>query len=164
MGMPFRIWTAAALVLLAAAVRAEDLATYRGAWFEVDYPADFTAAPSLPSTTAEGADSATFTAPDGSVSFYVFSPQWGGTPEDIALDPATETLASERSETSGTVTRRWFTIAAKDGRYQRSYLTTTDDRGPTTRTIGLRYSSQEALDRFRGQYVTFRDSLRQFSD
>jgi hypothetical protein len=118
----------------------------------------------LQSPTAEGADSATFSAPDGSVSFYVYAPRWGGTPADIALDPATEQLASERTATSGTMTQHWFTIAARDGSYRRSYLTTSDDRGPTTRTIGLRYTSAEALSQHHVEYRAFRDSLKQFAD
>jgi hypothetical protein len=145
---------------LAGTALAQEIATFRGAWFEIEYPADFVAVPSLPSTTADGADSATFTAPDGTVSFYVFAPQWGGNPADIALDPATETLESERSATEGPVTRRWFTIAARDGGYRRSYLTTTDERGPSSRTIGLRYASSDALARYQADYLAFRSSLQ----
>ena len=160
-----RLGAAAMLLLLVGGgLLAADVATYRGAWFEVAYPAGFTAAPSLPSPTAPGADSATFTAPDGSVSFYVYAPRWGGIPDDIALDPRTETLDAERVITAGPVMRRWFTIAARDGSYQRSYLTTTDDRGPTSRTIGLRYVSEDALARYEAEYLAFRESLRQFSD
>jgi hypothetical protein len=65
---------------------------FEGAWFQVAYPADFVAVPSLPSATAEGYDSAFFRSPDGAVEFYVFAPQWGGQPEDIALDPGREEL------------------------------------------------------------------------
>ena len=50
--------------------------TFQGAWFEVKYPQDFKAKGSLASETSDGFDSAIFTSPDGTVSFYVYSPQW----------------------------------------------------------------------------------------
>jgi hypothetical protein len=67
------------------------VSAYTGAWFRIQYPSTFTVRPSLHSeTTDRGYDSAFFTAPDDSVEFYVFSPQWTGEPTDIALRPATE--------------------------------------------------------------------------
>lgn len=158
-------WPAALLAAgLAVAAAAQETRTFRGAWFSIDYPADFEVRPSLRSTTADGYDSAIFAAPDGRVAFYVHAPQWGGVPVDIALDPATERLAGERVVEDGPVTRRWFTIAARDGSYARSYLTVTDDRGPTSTTIGLRYASPEVLDAFRDAYASFRRSLQQYAD
>ncbi len=157
---------AAALAFLVAATvaQAAPTATYSGAWFEIDAPADFTVRPSIPSGSADGFDSAFFAAPDGSVEFYVHAPQWGGEPSDIAIDPATESLTDEKIVTDGPVTRRWFTISADDGSYSRSYLTIADARGPTTRTIGIRYDSLESLRANNSAYAAFRDSLRQFAD
>ena len=165
--MPNRIIQAAAalaFLVFAVAAQAAGVTTYGGAWFEIDAPADFTVRPSLPSDSAEGFDSAFFTAPDGAVQFYVHSPQWGGDPTDIAIDPATETLSAEKVVTDGPVTRRWFTISAKDGSYSRSYLTVSDARGPTERTIGIRYRSIADLQAYNARYLAFRDSLRQFAD
>jgi hypothetical protein len=155
---------ALALALWAIAAQAAGTTTYEGAWFEIDAPAEFTVRPSLPSTSADGFDSAFFTSPDGSVEFYVHSPQWGGEPTDIAVDQATETLGDERVVTEGPITRRWFTISANDGSYSRSYLTVSDARGPTERTIGIRYRSIEDLQAYNAEYLAFRDSLRQFAD
>ena len=165
--MPNRIIqaaTALALVVFAVAAQAAGVTTFSGAWFEIDAPADFTVRPSLPSDSAEGFDSAFFTAPDGAVQFYVHSPQWGGEPTDIAIDPATETLSDEKVVTDGPITHRWFTIAAKDGSYSRSYRTVSDARGPTERTIGIRYRSIADLQAYNARYLAFRDSLRQFAD
>lgn len=165
--MPDRIMRAAAtlaFLVFAVAAQAAGVTTYAGAWFEIDAPADFTVRPSLPSDSAEGFDSAFFTAPDGAVEFYVHAPQWGGEPTDIAIDPATESLSDEKIVTDGPITRRWFTIAANDGSYGRSYLTTTDSRGPTSYTIGIRHRSIEDLEAYNGAYTAFRDSLRQFAD
>jgi hypothetical protein len=153
-----------AFLVFAIAAQAAAVTTYAGAWFEIDAPADFTVRPSLPSDSADGFDSAFFTAPDGSVEFYVHAPQWGGEPTDIAVDPETESLSDERVIAEGPITRRWFTISADDGSYSRSYLTTTDSRGPTARTVGIRYRSIEDLQANNAAYLAFRDSLRQFAD
>lgn len=160
------IHAAAALAFLLCAVTAHAAATttYAGAWFEIDAPVEFTVRPSLPSASADGFDSAFFTSPDGAVEFYIHAPQWGGDATDIAIDPATESLSDEKVVTDGPVTRRWFTISAHDGSYSRSYLTTTDTRGPTERTVGIRYRSIEDLQANNAAYTAFRDSLRQFAD
>jgi len=153
-----------ALGLAATAAPAQERRTFEGAWFSIDYPAEFEVRPSLESTTADGYDSARFVAPDGSVAFYVHAPQWGGIPADIALDPATETVAGERVAEDGPLTRRWVTYTARDGSYARSYLTVTDHRGPTSYTIGLRYTSGAALEAYRDAYAAFRQSLEQYAD
>ena len=62
---------------------------YVGAWFKVWYPDSFEVIPSMASTTAgKGVDSAFFRSPDGQVEFYIFSPQWSGEPNDIAIHPS----------------------------------------------------------------------------
>lgn len=71
---------------------------YKGAWFKVEYPSDFTVKPSLKSTSGKGYDSAFFVSPDESVEFYIFSPMWNGVPSDIELNPKTEKLVSETTE------------------------------------------------------------------
>ncbi len=137
---------------------------FEGAWFEVAYPADFAVRPSLESSSADGFDSAFFDSPDGQVTFYVFSPQWGGEPVDIALDPGTEMMADSTSTTAGPVTTTRVTIRARDGAWERSYVTEEDERGPTRWTIGWRYSSQEARERYAPAFEAFRESLTQFGD
>lgn len=145
---------------------AESSATtvFEGAWFEVAYPADFTVRPSLESSSAEGYDSVFFDSPDGEVSFYVHSPQWGGEPGDIALDPATETVADSTATTEGPVTTTRITIRALDGSWERSYVTEADERGPSRWTIGWRYASEEARERYAPAFAAFRESLTQFGD
>ena len=139
--------------------------TYRGAWFSVNYPADFTAEGSLPSATTgdDGTyDSAIFTSPDGSVTFYVYSPQWSGDPTDIALQPGEK--ESTRSVTHGrhgqTVT--FWTIGAKNGSYSRSYQETRE--GDAMYIIGIRYTTQKAYNKYKKQYLAFKASLEQFAD
>ena len=137
---------------------------FRGAWFEVVYPADFTVRPSLASTTAEGYDSAEFVSPDGAVSFYVFAPQWGGEPTDIALDPKRERLVAEQTRQAKEGARRWFTIAAKDGSYQRSYQEMLSEHGSVKTVVGIKYRDEEARQKHLAAYQRFKDSLQLYAD
>ena len=142
----------------------ERLQTFQGAWFEVRYPADFTVKPSLPSSTAEGYDSVEFIAPDGTVTFYIFSPQWGGEAEDIALEPEREELVDEHVEKNDDRELRWFTIAAKDGSYRRSYQETVAQQGALKTIFGIGYRDEVARKHYQQQYLEFRESLEQFAD
>ncbi len=137
---------------------------FQGAWFEISYPAGFTAVPSLASSTAEGYDSAVFTAPDGSVSFYVYAPQWGGEPTDIALDPERETLVADNRAAQNDREIRHLTICAKDGSYCRSYRDTLAQQGSVRTVVGITYRDEEARRRHLQDYLRFRNSLQQFAD
>jgi hypothetical protein len=137
--------------------------TYQGAWFEVKYPQDFKAHGSLLSATSDGFDSAFFTSPDGTVSFYVYSPQWSGDAKDIALQ-TNEKLASSKEEKSDVKSVEWWTIIAKDQSYTRSYQKTTDMTSNTIHVIGIKYKNQAAYERFKKQYISFKSSLKQFAD
>ena len=75
-----------------------DSLTYKGAWFEIDYPKIFTVKPSIPSSTPDLYDSAYFISPDKKVTFYVFSPQWSGDATDISLNKNTEVEKDTRTE------------------------------------------------------------------
>lgn len=152
------------LAVIAAPAAADPVATFSGAWFDINYPAEFTVQALPPGTPAAEADAAEFTAPDGSTAFYVHSPLWGGAAPGIAIDPATETLAEERTVTDGPLRHHRFSIAANDGSRGRAYLTTTDTRGPSNWTIGRSWTSAAALARYQEAYLDFRGSLVQYSD
>ena len=138
---------------------------YRGAWFEIACPPGFTPRPSKKSATAEtGHDSAFFLSPDRLVEFYVFSPQWGGEPEDILLDPATETVVSRKRDRRRGRTTEWVEIRAKNGAYLRAYADTVDETLNTRKTFGIRYRDAGAYRRYREAYLAFKESLVQFAD
>jgi hypothetical protein len=137
---------------------------FQGAWFEISYPAGFTPVPSLVSSTADGYDSAVFIAPDDSVSFYVYAPQWGGEPADIALDPVRETLVADSRAVQNDREIRRLTICAKDGSYCRSYRDTRDQQGSVRTVVGITYRDEEARRRHLQDYLRFRNSLQQFAD
>jgi hypothetical protein len=143
---------------------AQSVQVFRGAWFEVAYPASFTPVPSLRSSTGEGYDSIAFESPDGRVSFYIYAPQWGGEPTDIALDPMRESLVSDKKTEKNGRTVRWLTICAKDGSYCRAYQDTIAQQGSLRTTLGIRYRDEKARRQYHQDYLNFRDSLVQFTD
>ena len=153
-----------AMTLAATTTLTAQTKTFRGAWFTVEYPANFTAEGSLPSATSgedEAFDSATFTSPDGSVTFYVYSPQWSGDPTDIELSE--NEREGQRKVTRGkrqTVT--YWTIGAKDGSYTRSYQEVREDE--TMHVLGIHYTTQQAYNKYKKQYLQFKASLEQFAD
>ncbi|MBH1959501.1 MAG: hypothetical protein I8H68_05275 [Flavobacteriia bacterium] len=137
---------------------------YKGAWFEIDYPSSFKAVNSLASSTSvEGYDSALFTAPDGKVQFYVFSPQWSGLPTDIELQPHETLVDSASAVQNGLEVERW-TIKAKDGSYFRSYESTSETASKINKVFGIKYSSTRDLEQYRETYLMFKKSLEQFAD
>lgn len=139
--------------------------TYRGAWFDVSYPGDFIARPSMRSSTkAEGFDSAFFTSPDKTVEFYVFSPQWNGKPTDIEMDPDTEISVSQSCETSGGTIVRRVTVKARDGSYLRSFVDTVRSESNTRLVFGIKYRTPPDYERYKPHYLRFKDSLVQYSD
>lgn len=138
---------------------------FEGAWFQVAYPANFLAFPSLKSTTAERFDSAFFRSPDGAVEFYVFAPQWGGSPSDIALDPEHEVVVAEEKtvDQAGQITTH-RTIAAKSRSYQRSYQITEEPNGPSIWIVGVKYLDADMLATHRQAYLDFKRSLKLWAD
>ncbi len=153
------------LVGLSAQSRKSDWRTYKGAWFEIKYPFTFKARPSLESISFDGQyDSAVFTAADGSAEFYVFAPQWNGKPSDVEIDPGKEEYVSQQAEQKGTINVRRVTIKAKDGSYTRSFEDTENTDLNIRRVFGFKYKNRATYDKYRGQYLTFKQSLQQFSD
>ncbi len=127
-------------------LESENAATkkFEGAWFEIEYPSDYTVRPSLESESADGYDSAFFTSPDEQVEFYVFSPQWGGNPIDIyPMLGETKTIDREESEGEGK-SFTWYTITIDDNRYTRNYMEVRE--GEATWTIGLKYPDADRLE------------------
>jgi hypothetical protein len=139
--------------------------TFRGAYFEVKYPPGFKARKSLASNSFEGNhDSAFFASADGAVEFYVFSPLWNGKPDDIELVPDAEEIVSENVETKGALKTRRVTIKAKDNSYMRSFEDTENTETNNRKVFGIKYRDRDTYNKYRTQYLTFKNSLRQFSD
>lgn len=137
---------------------------YKGAWFDIEYPANFKVENSLKSSTSsEGFDSAFFTSPDGKVQFYIFSPQWNGKPGDIKIQENEKMLETKAETQNGIFIKRW-TVAAKDGSYFRSYEESSEIEGQINKIFGIKYASNEDLERYRNEYLHFENSLKQYAD
>lgn len=136
--------------------------TYKGAYFDIKYPAGFKARASLRSD--ENPDSAFFTAPDGSVEFYVYSPIWNGEPTDIEINEAKEDYVSQDTQTNAGIKIRRVTIRAKDGSYLRSFEDKENTNTNNRTVFGIKYRNQAAYNKYRQAYLTFKKSIRQFAD
>jgi hypothetical protein len=136
--------------------------TYRGAYFEIKYPTGFRALASLRSD--ENPDSAFFTAPNGSVEFYVYSPIWNGEPTDIEINEAKEDYVSQDTQTRAGIKIRRVTIRAKDGSYLRSFEDTENTNTNNRTVFGIKYRNQAAYNQYRQTYLTFKKSIKQFAD
>ena len=137
--------------------------TYRGAYFEIKYPAGFKARGSQRSD-GELYDSAFFAAPDGGVEFYVFSPIWNGEPADIEINESTETYVSQNTQTNRGIKVRRVTIRAKDGSYLRSFEDTENTNTNNRTVFGIKYRDQTVYSKYRQSYLTFKKSIKQFAD
>lgn len=140
---------------------------YRGKSFKVSYPPGWKTQ-TLGAKSPKESDAATFTAPDGTMQLYVFSPQWDGEPPAIAMDAAKETETARKSEPGkssgvpGTFT--WHTITAKDKSYTRTYQTFKGKEEPIHWVIGMKYANEAALTKHRADYARFKGSLEQYAD
>ncbi|MFZ5629989.1 MAG: hypothetical protein ACOY5B_12725 [Spirochaetota bacterium] len=156
-----------AVCIAGVAVLAQDNAyrKYRGAWFEIQYPASFRVIPSLQSRgMPDEFDSVFFESPDRSVRFYIFSPQWAGETPDIALKDTQETYQLDKKESKDGFRKVWYTIRPKKTGRTRSYVETTNDDGTIRWVLGIEYADRKAYEKHLPLYNRFKTSLRQFSD
>ena len=138
---------------------------FKGAWFDIKYPSDFTVKPSIKSSTStKGYDSVWFASKDGSVEFYVFSPQWNGNPVDIELKPNIEEYVSKKEEKGKNKIIKFVTIRALDNTYFKSYVDTENTALNTRLVFGIKYRSQKDYDKYKQYYINFKKSLRQYAD
>jgi len=161
------VFVVLALSVLPSASQA-DWKKYEGAWFDIEYPGDFSVRPSMPSLSREGFDSAFFLAPDSSVEFYVFSPQWSGEPEDFSINAASETIVSMSKETLDDGEVSHFTVRAKDKRYWRSMEDTVvrvnGEEIGVRYAFGIKYTDEKSYQKYRPQYLKFKSSIRRYAD
>jgi hypothetical protein len=141
--------------------------TFSGAWFDIKYPAKFKAKASMKSASSStGCESATFTSPDNSVQFYVFSPQWNGDATDIALKK-NEKIISSQIDTTGErreQTIKIWTIAANDSSYSRSYQEKENLELNVKYVVGIKYKDKASYEKYKKQYLAFKGSLIQYGD
>jgi hypothetical protein len=146
---------------------AEDWKVFSGAWFDVSYPPTFSVKPGLKSSTsAEGVDTAWFASPDGSVELYVCSPQWWMKPTDFMSEAEYKEAVPEIDEDSesiddhSTLKNWWWT--SKEGSPIRSI--NIQRQYDAQWAIGVKYTNQEAYDKYKKDYLKFKKSLKQYAD
>jgi hypothetical protein len=138
---------------------------YSGAWFDIRYPAAFKVKPSQKSPSASGYESVFFIAPDKSVEFYIFSPQWNGEAKDIALDEAKEKLVSSKEEMrSDSMRIKWFTYEANNKSYTRTYEDHFSELLNVHWIVGIKYKNEAAYKKYKAAYLKFKASLAQYAD
>ncbi|MCB0479347.1 MAG: hypothetical protein KDC84_14355 [Crocinitomicaceae bacterium] len=146
---------------------------YYGSFFKVSYPQDFRPAPDGPKAKyPEGdqeyieTDEAVFTAPDGVVQFYVYSPQWGGNcswEEAMENEKLIDSKSNEQEqEVGGVTTTTYLTFEAKDHSYTRSVFIQTTET--TKKAFGVKYPNTETYNLYKPEYVEFKKSLVQYAD
>jgi hypothetical protein len=154
------------------------LSLYSGAYFEINYPSNFTPDPNA-ITKYNGnkfvtTDEATFTSPDKAVEFFVFSPLWAGNPKNYLIISSSEEVVSEKTKRLcerfgqyGDRIIRQVTIRDKNSNYYRSYLSIKEQVGTESElhhVFGIKYKSHLAYEKYHDAYLAFKKSLKQFSD
>lgn len=148
---------------------------YHAAIFDVSYPAQFTIKPSLRSQLCnQRYDSVFFISPDRKVTFYAGTSLYRENEvDDIKLNPKTEILVSSKTDNKMGIDDNdaeyevykytWQTIRAKDGSYTRALLIACDTREKRQfdqAVFGFRYADQQSYNKYRADYLTFRNSMK----
>jgi hypothetical protein len=156
---------------------ATKMVLYHGSWFDIRYPEHFIFSPTIPVHFTNGntiieTDEATFVSPDKTVEFFIFSPLWSGDPIDYLQIKNTEELVSEKISTTtdpngDKKVTRWVTLKAKDSSYYRSFISiknAVDSGSETHHVFGVKYKNEAAYEKYKNDYLKFKESLRQYSD
>ncbi len=144
---------------------------YSGSWFDIQYPVDFTPTPTEPrqdeSDTVQ-TDEAYFASPEGDVVFFVYSPLWGGDPENYLDLLPTESIVSEKTDVKGDGDEkqetRWVTLKDNEGAYYRSYVSVKYQNSQLHHVFGIDYQDAAAYAKYKDAYVRFKNSLIQYAD
>ncbi len=140
--------------------------TYIGAWFEIDYPSDFIIAESIASPTLDATptlyDSVYFYTNDKSAYFYVYSPQWNGTPNDIKILPG-EKIISQNKEVYNNKTETTLVTIYGNDQAERIVRDTTDPESNVHYVTIFKYQKGDRF-KFENDYTKFYNSLTQLAD
>lgn|SRR5438552_6415933 len=147
---------------------------FKGAWFDISYPMEFSVHPEQKSVTStEGFDSVRFVSPDRKVEFYVFSPQWSGESSELQVREG-ERIVSNKIEThdfrigdnveKGAVVETWITIEGGGGQQTRYYYTKRNRATHTYLVFGLTSRDSRVTRNYKSCYARFKGSIRQYAD
>jgi hypothetical protein len=141
--------------------------TFKGAWFDVKYPPSFKVVPRQASSSQAGKnqyDAVSFISPDGKCEFYVFSPQWNGSPNWIKLLTGEKMTSKSTQSIKGGISVAFVGIRGPGGKYFRDYADTLNKTLNTRKVFGIKYTSKSVYNAYRPQYLKFKSSLTQYAD
>lgn len=150
--------------LLVSSIMQAQTKKFKGSYFDVSYPANFTA---TKCADANNCNEVTVTSPDKLVSFYVYAPQWNGTPNMQMLTTEKEVSREVKVVNQGTFqeqTITQITYAANNGSYTRSFYDVENKELNTRTTFGIQYRNMAAYNKYKAQYVAFKKSLGHYAD
>ncbi len=150
----------------------KQMKNFQGNWFKVTYPANFKASPNSPVEKMEDysfvrTDEATFVSQDGSVEFFVYSPQWAGDPIEYLKKRSNEKITSDKTQKGDSddpfsIAHRWVTFEDVDGKYVRCYHS---QRAESTHHVfGVKYTNIKMYEVYKAAYLAFKKSLEQYAD
>ena len=157
---------------------------YEGAWFSIDYPANFTVLPYEKSTTDSNKyDSVKFQSPGKEVEFQVFSPQWSratgllniNTEKEIEVKSETKNedyivfdRKKQKKDTQDTfknaIKHTWLTIESKKGEYVRYVYSWKNSVTNSNKVFSLQCINEAQCQKYMEKYKYFKKSLVQYAD
>lgn len=137
---------------------------FQGAWFTIGYPSNFHPRPSLAAGKEGSFDSAFFIAEGDDASFYVLSPQWRRSADDIALRSDQEIRLEQTERVQEGFLKRSTLIGARDGSYERLIESYVSPDQTVSWTFQFRYAGDREKIRYLPLYKRFKASLKQFTD
>ena len=150
-------------------VISDSLARFNGNFFSIKYPSNFIVQGTYDPIYDEhyayfGTDELTVVSENGEVSFFVYSPQWGGEPinyldpykNEILFSDKLEEEANEPQNTSLDYLQRYFRCLFQ------KYLSLTTDN--TNLVFGFQYKDEATKHLYQEAYMAFKNSLEQYAD
>ncbi len=132
-----------------------------GTYFTISYPSGFKIL--NPCKDPNYCNELTVQSPDKAVEFFVYAPQWNGNPN--ADVKAGEKEASRKvTKQKGGIVMTEVTINATNGSYSRSYVDIENTELNTRKCFGVKYTNMVAYNKYKAQYIAFKQSLEQFAD
>ncbi len=132
-----------------------------GTYFTISYPSSFKII--NPCKDPKHCDKLTVQSPDKKVDFFVYAPRWSDNPNVDAKAGEKEVSRKVTKLISGMVMTE-VTINATNGKYSRSYVDIENKEQNYRKCFGVKYTSMDAYNKYKAQYIAFKESLEQLAD
>ncbi|MEM9898999.1 MAG: hypothetical protein AAF742_06430 [Pseudomonadota bacterium] len=133
---------------------------YEGAWFSAQLPPGMTVEPVRTDAIGDGALSVWMTTQDQQAEFFVYAPQWGGTPFEIFLGATERRELIEIESPNRVITHIQLTYEDAVGRY-----TVDQSFSPASHlAVGYRTATGSLTEANLEAFLCFKESIEQFAD